>query len=207
MIDHHCPWLSVCIGKHNHKRFLILIVYSLFHSILHFSFNVYILVNYGDKICTSTYLTCLFLVVFSGLVNIFLTLLILYQIYFISQDITTSEYLRMDKYKANLFDDNFKLNWKKFLFDEENFETDLIYNDNAKQIMQKTYLIKDFYKCLSTEEDKEKNHHKKDIDKKSNDQKETKEKDSKIEVTSDQIITDIEYFKSEQSGKSKFLEN
>lgn len=134
-------------------------------------------------------------------------LLIFYQIYFISQDITTSEYLRMDKYKANLFNDNFKFNWKKFLFDENNFEEDLVYNENAKQNILKTYLVQDFYKDLTLEKEKGNISQDKDIEKHDNQQIRNKENDCKIEVSSDQINTSIEYFKAEQSRISIFLEN
>ena len=153
---------------------------------------------------TETYWSCLFLIIFSGIVNIFLIILIFYQLYFISQDITTSEYLRMDKYKANLFDNNFKLNWKKFLLDEDNFEKDLIYNDNARQIMNKTYLIQDFYKHLKTIKD----NNIQDIEKNSENKKDFKENEKTTDISIDQNNISIEYFKSKDQIKmSNLLEN
>jgi hypothetical protein len=71
-------------------------------------------------------------------------MLIFYQIKFISKDITTSEYLRMDKYATNLFDEGFKNNLKKFFFDKDNYEKELVYNENAKQIINKTILVKEY---------------------------------------------------------------
>jgi hypothetical protein len=153
---------------------------------------------------TETYWSCLFLIIFSGIVNIFLIILIFYQLYFISQDITTSEYLRMDIYKANLFDDNFKLNWKKFLLDEDNYEKDLIYNDNAKQIMHKTYMIQDFYKLLKTIKD----NNIQDIEKISENKKDFKENEKTTDISSYQNNISIEYFKSKDQIKiSNLLEN
>lgn len=113
----------------------------------------------------------------------------------------------MDKYKANLFDDNFKVNWRKFLFDEDNFEKDLIYNDNAKQIIHKTYLIEDHYRFVFIEREKDKTGQEKDIEKNGNFKKENELNESRIDATNDQTNTTIEYFKTENSRKSKFLEN
>lgn len=113
----------------------------------------------------------------------------------------------MDKYKANLFDENFRVNWRKFLFDEENFEKDLIYNDNAKQIMNKTHLVEDYYKNKTLEKETDNRIKEKDIEKKIKIEKETESNDSKIDATIDQSDTTNEYFRSENSRKSKFLEN
>ncbi len=113
----------------------------------------------------------------------------------------------MDKYKANFFDDKFKLNWKKFLLDEENFEKKLIYNDNAKQVLRKTYLIKDFYMCMSIKNGKEIKNADKDIENESNQRKENKEKVSKIDDSNSQINTSAEYFKSDYSMNNQFIEN
>jgi len=126
-----------------------MIFYSLFHSLFYFSFYLYILIHKNEKIGDLSKWSSYTLVSISGVIVLFLFMLIYYQLYFISQDITTSEYLRMDKYKKNFFDNGFKLNWKKFLNDENNYEKELVYNDDAKRVIFKTYLAKDFYNSLN----------------------------------------------------------
>lgn len=109
----------------------------------------------------------------------------------------------MDKYKANFFDDNFKLNWKKFLFDEDNYEKELIYNDNAKQILLKTYLIEDFFKYDKPINEKE--NEILDMEKFNKDLSDIKLNESKIEITSDHTDITIDYLKSRENSKCSNL--
>lgn len=128
-------------------------------------------------------------------------MLIFYQLKFVSEDITTSEYLRMDKYKTNLFDEGFKNNWKKFLFNEDNFEKELIYNDNAKQLILKTYLITDYLinHTLSS------NNNNKLTDTEKN-QKEDIENSNNISIIEAKFNNSIEYFKGSERSLSHLSE-
>lgn len=84
------------------------------------------------------------LILIAGIVLIFLLCLFFFQIKFILNDLTTSEYLRSDKYSENLNDEGYKKNFIKFLkgWDSEN---NYIYNDNARELIMKNVTIEKFY--------------------------------------------------------------
>jgi len=84
------------------------------------------------------------LLIFSGICLIFLIILLFFQIKFILSDITTSEYLRKDKYTENFNDEGCKKNFIKFLKGWDN-ENNYIYNDNARDLIMKNVTIEKYY--------------------------------------------------------------
>lgn len=87
------------------------------------------------------------IIAMSGIILLFLIFLIYYQIKFISQDTTTSEYLRSDKYQINFFDEGWKLNFKKFFENKYSYSNNFAYNDSSKEAIKTTRLISE-YQCF-----------------------------------------------------------
>jgi palmitoyltransferase len=49
-MDHHCPWLSNCVGFKNRKTFMLLIIYAFFVGVVGILGSIYPLVLLGGEL-------------------------------------------------------------------------------------------------------------------------------------------------------------
>ena len=147
-IDHHCPWLSRCIGAHNHKKFIILIFLTLLYLIKCMIILSLILKNIHlkntndfknfDHLCTLILLTIQLLVL------VFVCLIIIFQIKFILSNVTTSEYLRTDSKYLNPFNEGCINNLKQFWYNILNYNNKIKLNENS-EIILRNVLVSDVF--------------------------------------------------------------
>lgn len=141
--DHHCPWLSICIGALNHKKFIILIIESLCFSIYIFVRYILIVINFVQlevkfKILTSIVFTCV------SIILLFLSILITYQLKNISNNSTTSENLRSDIISIPDFDNGLCENIKSFNSEILSFKKEFTYNRGANLLLKKSVLLYEY---------------------------------------------------------------
>jgi palmitoyltransferase len=54
-MDHHCPWLSNCVGFKNRKTFMLLIIYAFFVGIFGIMGSIFPLVVLGGELRAGNY--------------------------------------------------------------------------------------------------------------------------------------------------------
>ncbi|EMR10380.1 hypothetical protein PNEG_01632 [Pneumocystis murina B123] len=126
-MDHHCPWLSNCIGFANYKQFLLFLIYISIYSIYLFIssliilYKFIILLNIPSKNVIPV--NWMLLLVISGVFSIVLGIFTIWHIFLVSRNLTTIEALKQTCYIGNLNNDDsrsnskirnaFDLGWKK----------------------------------------------------------------------------------------------
>lgn len=143
-IDHHCPWLSICIGGLNHKQFLYFIAYSIVYVGVIFSMQTYVLFKYISlkKVDNVMFYICAFLVLICFIIFLFLVILMIFQIKYIINNITTSEALRKNSnyFSENSYRENcFKFNNEIFYY---KFKTE--YNNGALLLMKNNKMLVEY---------------------------------------------------------------
>ena len=160
--DHHCPWIGGCVGKRNYKYFYFfllalnfLIIYMIIFCIFHISDmistenkNNQNIKNNIAAFALSKVIISLYIIIYCGLVMIFVTGLFLYHSKLILKNATTKEdlkhfwanpqgnpYTRKSKI-INIFNSLFPLINKYSLLDifRINKNINLINNDNKEVI-------------------------------------------------------------------------
>ena len=81
--DHHCVWLSNCIGVYNQKTFLFLIYSCLLHCVIFIIFLLYTIFQYKETMTMQQFSFCLFaLCIITMIAIMFFSLLIYLFLYF-----------------------------------------------------------------------------------------------------------------------------
>ena len=146
--DHHCPWLSNCIGYNNHKKFLCLIAFTFVYGVNALIMLIMIMA-YDDIRQALTWLMIMLIIVDGGItcvIVLFVMRLIVHQLYMISTNQTTSEYLRRNKDQLNPYTlDTCKENWMEFWKGMLDYRRRITYNDNAKYFIEKNYLMETYF--------------------------------------------------------------
>ena len=142
--DHHCPWLSNCIGIYNRKKFLLLVLIGNCFNVIYIYFLFFYIVFPIDKSWNFGFVFSIILLSFILISFLFHIFLSIAHFIYISSNKTTSENIRQ-KNKNNPYTlNNCLLNIKEFWFNPTDYKNRFTYNDNAKFFLQKNTLIIDY---------------------------------------------------------------
>lgn len=151
--DHHCPWLSICIGSGNHKMFLVLLPVTIIYLIQCFGTLICLIVYpkaiqgndiVYDEITIGELVVCAMLCILVLIVFLFVSTLICAQSYYISINQTTSENIKKLKNSINPYTlGSASANAKEFFYDMLGYKNRIEYNSNSKRYIDKLVLLRD----------------------------------------------------------------
>lgn len=154
--DHHCIWLSNCIGVYNHKKFLVLVFSSLFQCFFFILCMLYGVIKNYQKIGVGGFIVCICNLGVISICFICLMILLGYQIFFILTNQTTSENIKRNKLQRNQFDTgNILENIKEFFCYPLKYKERFLYSSYCEELINQTKMIKDNLDMFIKNEKKE----------------------------------------------------
>ena len=148
--DHHCPWLSTCIGIHNNRKFIMLLIINL----IFFAYNSIVLLLFlflrfqeedKDKVNQADTICVLLLIILNAFLFLFHGILILSHSLYIATGQTTSEKIKRNPNTTNPFcKDSCCENMDEFWKCPMKYRENIKYNENASKYIGTNILISDY---------------------------------------------------------------
>ena len=114
--DHHCGFIGNCIGKNNTNKFVYFLSSIVVHCLIIFISTLVKLVNLTLKLNLNKWNTNdyfgLFILIISGLFLFTISGILILQIYLISNNLTTNEFMRK-KDEKNFYDEGCSNNFRE----------------------------------------------------------------------------------------------
>lgn len=154
--DHHCIWLSNCIGVYNHQKFLVLVFSSLFQCVFFILCILYSVIIYYQQIGIIAFILSMCDLGVISICFICFMVLLVYQIIFILTNQTTSENIKRNKLQRNQFDTGSLCeNIKEFFCYPLKYKERFLYNSYCEELINQTKMIKDNLDMFIKKEQKE----------------------------------------------------
>ncbi|CDW89026.1 probable palmitoyltransferase zdhhc8-like [Stylonychia lemnae] len=116
LLDHHCPWVGTCIGKRNHRYFVLFLQWTSFHAIFTFITGLISVLNDYHTTVQDFYINvpCWVIMIYGAFIAIMLLPFAAYHWWLIGTGKTTNEEVRgkYQKWGQNPFDFGCKRNCK-----------------------------------------------------------------------------------------------
>ena len=154
--DHHCDWLSNCIGLYNQKTFLFFIYTCLLHCTIFILFIIYTIFEYKTSMSMKQYFFCVLDLGIIIVITVMFFSLALYQFYFICTNQTTSENIKRNDLQQNQFNTgSICKNITEFFKDPLGYKNRFLFNSASTELIEKTKLVREELAHAFTNDPKE----------------------------------------------------